>query len=147
MDRLYNLLCGAELGGDVGDAPCQSKREQPQLMSLNCYGACKSVTLTNLQYISDSSLIQEPHALAKRGVLILESICSAPTWGAVHPDVSFISGKCPEDKTLLDRLRNAGESFLYSLEWNCFGNKFRGDVKQSARRQPLNSIFSLPVGS
>ena len=115
-------------------------------MSLNWYGG-KSATLTNLQYISDSSLVEKPHALAKWGVLILKSIRSASTWGAVHTDVSFISRKCPEDKSLLDRLRNAGESLLYSLEWNSFGNKFWGDVKQGASRHPLNSIFSLSVGS
>ena len=99
--------------------------------------------LTNLEDVGDGALLQQPHALAVGGVLVLQGVGDTPAGRAVHPDVPLVSREGPEHQSLLDWLRNSRESFLYSLEWNSFGNKFWRDVKESARRHSLDSFFSV----
>ena len=77
-----------------------------------------------MEDVGDGALLQQPHALAVGGVLVLQGVGDTPAGRAVHPDVPLVSREGPEHQSLLDWLRNSRESFLYSLEWNSFGNKF-----------------------
>ena len=82
----------------------------------------------------DRPLVQEAHALAVGGVLILEGEATpGPGAGAaVHPDVALVAGEGPVDQPLLHRLGDAGEALLHPLEGNCPGHQLGGDIQERA---------------
>ena len=91
--------------------------------------------LTDLEDAGDRPLVQEAHALAVGGVLVLEGE-AAPGPGAgaaVHPDVALVPGEGPVDQALLHRLRYPGEPLLDTLEGVGAGHEAGGYVEQAGR--------------
>lgn len=90
--------------------------------------------LTDLEDAGDRPLVQEAHALAVGGVLVLEGE-AAPGPGAgaaVHPDVALVPGEGPVDQPLLHWLGDAGEALLHPLEGDCPRHQLGGDVQERA---------------
>ena len=90
--------------------------------------------LTDLEDACDGPLVQEAHALAVGGVLVLEGE-AAPGPGAgaaVHPDVALVPGEGPVDQPLLHWLGDAGEALLHPLEGDCPGHQLGGNVQERA---------------
>ena len=99
---------------------------------------CSQCLLTDLQDPTDGALLEQPHALAEGGVLVLErGGGAAEVAGArVHADVALVPGEGPEHEALLHGLGDAREPLLDPLEGDGPGHQLGGDVEQRAGAVP-----------
>ena len=87
-------------------------------------------TLTNLKDVRNGALLEQPQALTKRRVLVLERVGGAAARRRIHPYIALVPRKRPEHQPLLHRLRDARIPLLNPLERQRFGHKFGGYVEE-----------------
>ena len=87
-----------------------------------------------MKHVSDGALLKETQPLAERRVLVLQRVGQAAAGRGIHPDITFVPRKGPEDQPLLHWLGYPRIPLLYPLEGQGFGDKFGGDVEKAWRR-------------
>ena len=86
-----------------------------------------------MKHVSHGALLKEAQPLAERRILVLQRVGQTAAGRGVHPNITFIPRKGPEDQPLLHRLRYPRIPLLYPLERQGFGDKFGGDVEKTGR--------------